>query len=220
MDLLAKLCPDGTTLTANLCTRQPDGRCNWGFPECPSGGQADASSAEASSVDASPALQWYTTCGYPVCRGDLDPDAGAACPKVGTPCVTRGDTCGTPSDANCGVTFVCSDRDPKTPGCPISSREFKHGISYLGQTELEALHDQTLGIRLATYQYNPEVDNPDPTHLGFILEDIPRSPAVDSARHRVDLYGYMSMVVATMQVQEKEIAELRKELAATRSTCR
>ena len=42
--------------------------------------------------------------------------------------------------------------------------------------------------------------------------DQPLSPAVDSTHHRVDLYGYVSMVVATLQIQEREIAELRKEL--------
>jgi hypothetical protein len=41
------------------------------------------------------------------------------------------------------------------------------------------------------------------------------------SRERVDLYGYLSMVVATMQVQEKEITELRKELASAREgSCR
>jgi hypothetical protein len=274
MDQLAKICPDGTTLTANLCKRQADGRCNWDFPECPSGGHADASPAEASTVDASPAccpadflmyactyadgqaglachnpamgcassltcgqgcdpvvtgrcgspqLQWYTTCGYPVCRAGVDAgaaDAGPACPKIGTPCATQGQGCGTPSDDNCGVTLVCSDHDPKSMGCPISSREFKNGISYLDDAELERLHDETLGIRLATYNYDSRVADPHPTHLGFIIEDAPETPAADTARHRVDLYGYMSMVVATMQVQEKEMADLRKELAATRSSCR
>ena len=29
---------------------------------------------------------------------------------------------------------------------------------------------------------------------------------------RVDMYGYVSMVVAAMQVQEKEIAELRAQV--------
>ena len=141
-------------------------------------------------------------------------DADTSCSQVGLPCANQGETCGTPSAANCGVTLVCSDHDPKKNlgGCPISSRQFKTGIEYLATSGFERLHEQTLGLKLATYQYTPNVDNPDPTHLGFIIEDNPRIPAVDSARHRVDLYGYVSMVVATMQVQEKEIAELRREL--------
>ena len=98
----------------------------------------------------------------------------------------------------------------------MSSRKYKNEIEYLDEAGLERLHDDTLRIKLATYKYNAGVANPDPTHLGFIIEDNPQSPAVDSARDRVDLYGYLSMVVATMQVQEKEIAALRKELDASR----
>jgi hypothetical protein len=95
-------------------------------------------------------------------------------------------------------------RIPRRRGAPPSSR--RH-----------------LRIKLATYKYNADIANPDPSHLGSIIEDIPRSPAVDSEHNRVDLYGYVSMVVATMQVQEKQIAELRKELEATRrsvASCR
>ncbi len=274
MDQIAKLCPDGSTVTANVCAKQSDGTCNWDFPACPDAGAAEAGSADASPAccpanwnlysctypdgkgglachnpamgcasssicgqgcDAvvtgrcgSPSLKWYTTCGYPVCPVDVDAgstDAGSACPEVGSPCTTQGDSCGTPSAANCGVTLVCSDHDPKggPGGCPISTRRYKHGIDYLEQADLERLHEETLGIKLATYQYNPEVANPDATHLGFIIEDQPQSPAVDSTHHRVDLYGYVSMVVATLQVQEREIAELRKELEQTRraaTSCR
>ena len=32
---LAKVCADGTSFGATLCTRQADGRCDWGFPPCP-----------------------------------------------------------------------------------------------------------------------------------------------------------------------------------------
>jgi hypothetical protein len=67
-------------------------------------------------------------------------------------------------------------------------------------------------MHLATYNYKAQYDDPNPKHLGFIIEDNPRSPAVSWSHDRVDIYGYLSMVVATMQVQEKEIAELRREL--------
>jgi hypothetical protein len=48
------------------------------------------------------------------------------------------------------------------------------------------------------------------------VEDQPQSLAVDRGFDRVDLYGYVSMVVASVQVQEKEIAALRSELEATK----
>lgn len=173
-------------------------------------------------------LRWYTTCGYPVCRVPaLDAgvvDAGPPCPAVGTSCGTQGMTCGTRTDANCGTILICASQDPKAGvgGCPISSKKYKNDIEYLGDTELQKLHDEALGIKLATYKYKTQVDDPTPTHLGFIIEDNPQSAAVDSMHNRVDMYGYVSMVVAGMQVQEKEIAQLRKELEAARrdaSTC-
>jgi hypothetical protein len=114
---------------------------------------------------------------------------------------------------------MCSDHDPRTNpgGCPISSRKYKDDIQYVDGAGLQQLHDETLGIRLATYNYKAQIADPNPKHLGFIIEDRPpQSSAVDWSHERVDLYGYLSMVVATMQVQEREIAELRQELEHAR----
>jgi hypothetical protein len=136
-----------------------------------------------------------------------------------------GQGCGTPSaNVNCGATEVCDNHDPTNTkfGCPISSREFKNEIEYVGDNGLQQLHDETLAIRLATYRYKSQYADPNPKHLGFIIEDHPpQSPAVDWSHDRVDMYGYLSMVVATMQVQEKEIQDLRAQLAEARAgVCR
>jgi hypothetical protein len=202
--------------------------CN---PMCPNGVLKDANGCD--TCDCAPAsLHWYTTCGYPVCpvaspdAGDADAgDAGDLCPPVGSACSQLGQKCGTPSAANCGATLVCASQDPKTAfgGCPISSKRYKDGIRYVDDAQLQELHDEALGIRLATYQYKPQVDDPGPTHLGFLIEDNAQTPAVDNAHSRVDMYGYFSLIVAGMQVQEKEIAQLRGELEAARrdlATCR
>jgi hypothetical protein len=82
------------------------------------------------------------------------------------------------------------------------------------------MHDEVLRVRLATYNYKGQYADPNPKHLGFIVEDNPQSLAVDRGHDRVDLYGYLSMVVAAMQVQEKEIAALKQELAETRKGAR
>jgi hypothetical protein len=112
---------------------------------------------------------------------------------------------------------MCDNHNPAVV-CPVSSRNFKNGIEYVGPAGLQHLHDETIGIRLATYNYKPQYDDPSPKHLGFIIEDNPpQSPAVDWSHDRVDIYGYLSMVVATMQVQEKEIAQLRTELESARA---
>ena len=65
--------------------------------------------------------------------------------------------------------------------------------------------------RLATWRY---VAAPEREHLGVIIDDIEPSPAVDSQRDQVDLYGYVSMTVATLQAQAAEIAELRRQIEA------
>ena len=208
-----------------------------GGPSSPdAGGPVDAGTevdaepvSDAGSSDAaSGTLSWYETCGDPVCQaptsdaGLTSPDGGA-CPAVGSTCATAGDTCGTRNaGVDCGATLVCAAHDPKAGlgGCPISSREFKDGIEYVDPAGLEQLHDQTLRIRLATYNYKPAYADPKPKRLGFIIEDNPASPAVDPAHDSIELYGYLSMVVATMQVQEKEIAALKHELVETRKAAR
>jgi hypothetical protein len=195
-----------------------------------SGSEMDAQPiADAGSTDAQPgSSSWYLTCGDPVCRapesdaGLTDPDGGA-CPALGSSCSTVGAQCGTRNPAvACGANEVCAAKDPRSGfgGCPISSRQFKDGIDYLDPAQLEQLHDQTLRIRLATYNYKAAYADPKPRRLGFIIEDNPASPAVDPAHDSIEMYGYLSMVVATMQVQEKEIASLKQQLAETRrSAC-
>lgn len=206
---LACTCPNGQTDCSITCPNGSSGKCSNGQPTC------------GAQIDGGGQLQWYTTCGYPVCQtpdGGSSTDAGASCPPVGSSCTQQGQTCGTPTQANCGVTLVCASQDPKggVGGCPISTRKYKNGISYLNSRQLKQLHDEALKIKLATYRYKPVVADPLRTHLGFIIEDDPESPAVDRTHHRVDMYGYVSMVVAAMQVQEKEIADLKKELEASR----
>jgi hypothetical protein len=153
--------------------------------------------------------------------GPLTDDAGAPCPPIASSCSVQGQQCGTADYFyNCGAIEVCASQDPTKPpnACPISSRKFKDGIEYVDGAGLRQLHDETLQMRLATYNYKAQVGDPNPKHLGFIIEDNPpNSPAVDWSHDRVDLYGYLSMVVATMQVQEEEISDLRRELELARS---
>jgi hypothetical protein len=193
-------------------------------------GNDDSGSGDSAPVDArasdtatdSPAeLTWYTTCGAPVCmvpEGGLV-DAGEGCPPIGSSCTKLGETCGTPSQENCDTNLICDNHDPKGAGgegCPISTRSFKDDIAYLGENDLQALHDDALSVKLATYNYKPAVADPTQPHLGFIIEDQPESFAVDRLHHRVDLYGYVSMAIAGMQIQEREIAALRAELDSTK----
>jgi hypothetical protein len=104
--------------------------------------------------------------------------------------------------------------------CPISRREYKRDISYLGESDRLELQDDLMRTKLATYHYKGE-DSAERKHLGFIINDMGEaSPAVEADRQHVDLYGYTAMTVATLQLQQRQIAaldtqvaELRRELA-------
>ncbi len=198
-----------------------------GSPGAGAGGLGGATQANGGATSGQ--LRWYATCGFPLCRTPSPdasaPDAGPPCPALGSACSDAGVTCGTPSDFNCGVVQVCATQSPTAApgGCPISSKQYKNGIEYLGNADLQRLHDAALRIKLATYQYKSQVADPNQTHLGFIIEDNPNNPAVDRPHNRVNMYGFVSMVVAGMQVQEKEIVSLRQELKAVRreaASCR
>jgi hypothetical protein len=201
-------CDDGSIGgSTGKCLPTADGNCGWEVRECPKDGGT------------APALNWYMTCGDPVCQ-DPGPDAGAPvkCDPLGSACKTKGETCGNPA-LNCGAVQVCDDHDPKggVGGCPISTKKAKQDISYVNDADLTRLHDETIRMKLATYRYKGKfVDPSDPnaTHLGFIVEDQPQSLSVDRGHDRVDLYGYMSMAVATMQVQEKQLQTQEKQIAA------
>jgi hypothetical protein len=95
-----------------------------------------------------------------------------------------------------------------TPGTS-SSIEVKKEIHYLDEAARARIAEETMGLKLATYKYKTGDDR---QHLGFILEDSPKVAAADMAQKQVDLYAYTSMVVATVQQQQHEIAELKAEI--------
>jgi hypothetical protein len=176
-------------------------------------------------------LRWYTTCGAPVCPagddGGTPADAGAsqdggvaACTteKAGDSCASAGTTCD--PGLGCDVLLRCADKDPKVQpgGCPISRRAAKRDVTYLDEQGKLRLAQEVKRIRLAWYRYK---EAPEREHLGFMIDDAPDSPAVDGRRDQIDLYGYVSMLVAALQqesaradAQERELASLRQRLDA------
>jgi hypothetical protein len=161
-------------------------------------------------------LNWFFTCGDAVCTGYRPPSgvprctnesADLACPVEGAQC--------DPGDA-CNRVLVCARRDPKLAGCPISSRRFKHDVQYLTDADREECARQVGTIRLARYRYQGS----DEVRLGFVLEDDPPAVSVDRERDMVDLYGYSSLAVAALQVQERRIEALEREVRELRSSTR
>ena len=142
--------------------------------------------------------------GLPACTTET---AGESCSPEGASCDPIND---------CNSHLVCASADPRLApgGCPISRREFKQEIHYLGPEDRARYADEIMGVRLATYRYRAV---PERVHLGFIIEDQEPSASIDSARDMVDLYGYTSMVVAALQAQSEEMSALRRELANLRA---
>lgn len=222
-------CGAAACASGQLCCESADTTCAptcMNVTSCPAYGRP--CQVEPPKTDAGDAgetgLSWFATCGDPICK-DPPADAGptVSCPAKGSACTTRGQTCGDPAQ-NCGSVLVCDDKAQGggPGGCPISTKKYKDDVAYVGTDELQRLHDETLRMRLATYRYKgPFIDPKDPNakHLGFIIEDQPQSLSVDRGHDRVDLYGYMSMAVATMQVQERELAALKREVAEMKTTC-
>jgi hypothetical protein len=108
-------------------------------------------------------------------------------------------------------------------GCAISRRDAKTDIRYLDDAARRHLHDQLMALGLASYRYRAE--GPEgPLHLGFIIDDLEdgaaRQACVRPDGQSVDLYGYISTAVAALQVQQAEMAALRRELRAVQEQLR
>ena len=190
------------------------------------GGGSAGSSGNAGSAGSAGGgtLQWYTTCGDPVC---MDPPDGGAMPPagvapctnemVGGACTTAGTTCW-PSDSTCGQLLVCATSDPMNNpgGCPVSRVKHKKGIQYLSESEVASIADEATTMRLSSWQYKAEGESMR-RHVGFLIDDMPESIAVADSGERVDLYGYTSMAIAAVQVQDKRLQLLERELASMRA---
>jgi len=179
------------------CAQQADGSCGW------------TPTPELSACLGGGGLTWWQTCGDPVCGIGGDDPAIDNCTdqKVGEPCGSQDDSCETLS---CGTRLVCTNADPTDNGvsCPISRVHHKRDITYLESHERRALHDELISLPLASYHYKRSPDGP--RELGFLIDDVEPSPAVNG--ERVNLYGYLSMAVAALQEQSAQISELRTEL--------
>lgn len=163
-------------------------------------------------------LEWFTTCGDPVCQGYTGPFDGVdlcTTEAVGDACSTDGATCD-PAD-DCNGQLICAAEDPKDQpgGCPISRAAAKTSITYLDQAGVAEAAQQAMGLRLATWRYRHEGGE----HLGMIIDDAPTSVAVRPDGERMDLYGYTSLALAAAQAQQVQIDALKAELAELRQSC-
>ncbi|HEY4885985.1 MAG TPA: hypothetical protein VII08_20340 [Myxococcales bacterium] len=159
---------------------------------------------------------WWHTCGQPACSADaaVPPSALPPCsPQLtGSACATPGDQCD--PQLGCGVYLLCSTKDPKQQygGCPVSRMRYKKDIHYLSREELGGYARDLLALPLADFRYRGGDER---MRLGFMIDGHESLACVDG--DHVDLYSYTSMAVATLQIQQAEIAELRRQVAGLRA---
>jgi hypothetical protein len=123
-----------------------------------------------------------------------------------------GETCSSvPSGPICGNRCCGGDAG----GCPISLRMFKRDIQQLDTTALKRIYEELLAVQLTTDQYETD-PAASKRHLGIIIDDTKTPYPIYTDGNSVDLYGYMSMAVAAIQVQSKEIEALQAEVARLR----
>ena len=101
-------------------------------------------------------------------------------------------------------------------GCPISRAKYKKDVQYLADGDLQRYRDQLLSLPLATWRYR---DSPAGSrlHLGFMIDGHESLVCVEPERDQIDLYGYASMAVATLQLQARQIEALQKGVDALRA---
>jgi len=179
----------------------------------------DTESSDGADGGTADALQWYRTCGDPVCNRYTGPFEGVdACESevAGAACADGGARCDPVDD--CNALLLCTDSDPtqQVGGCPISRRRHKQQVAYLDPDDVRDLGAAALDLRLARWRYTWE-DRSTKEHVGFLIDDAPTSPAVMADGEHVDLYGYATMALAASQRQQAEIDALRAELAALRA---
>jgi hypothetical protein len=128
--------------------------------------------------------------------------AGDACNQQGTLCDLGDD---------CNVRLLCDDEDPRAGPCPRSSRTVKSEVRYLSKTERDRLAKQVFETPLATWRYR---EGSGQRHFGVVIEDGLPPEALRASGDQVDLYGYASLAMAAIQMQQEQIALLRAEIDA------
>ncbi len=184
--------------------------CTFGTPT-DSAVPKDSGGAE----DSTPETAWYLTCGDPVCQEYAGPTAGVELcddEAAGGECTTEGEICD-PVDG-CNAMLICATEDPtqQEGGCPISLAKYKREIRYLSDGERATLARGALEMPIATWSYRWEPPGAAP-HLGFVIDDNEGSYAVAADGAHVDLYGYTSLALLSVQEQSDRLAEAEARLA-------
>jgi hypothetical protein len=115
---LAKLCPDGTSVSADLCVRETNGQCNWGFPSCPIDAGQTCPGLGCAPQCPNGVLQDQNGCDTCECAPAADAGGTGVCTS-NADCLT-GEICGFLESLGCSATGQCFPA-PGGARCAIAS---------------------------------------------------------------------------------------------------
>jgi len=98
----------------------------------------------------------------------------------------------------------------------ISTRTAKKDIEYLDDTEKTSILEKIRTVGVATYKYNDESEA-DSTHLGLIAEEAPVEVLATGGKG-VDIYKLSTFILAGVQEQQNQIADLQTRFASLDTT--
>ncbi|MEC7984540.1 MAG: hypothetical protein VX278_05215 [Myxococcota bacterium] len=166
----------------------------------------------ACGEDEDVALQYYTSCGDPVCAGYEGPTEGlSVCDSEseGATCTEDGAECDL--ENTCNQRLICASEDPAT-ACPVSRSKHKRDIAYINEQKAGEIADAVRQMKIAEWNYHKDA-TARKARLGFLIDDQPLSPAVLENGEQVDVYGYTSMAIVAIQQQAAHIERLEKKIA-------
>jgi len=94
----------------------------------------------------------------------------------------------------------------------ISTRESKHGITYLDEARKEDILEKLKAVQIAEYRYNYESDS-NPLRLGLIAEEAP-SEILSVSGKGVDIYKLATFTLASVQELAVKLETLEERIAA------
>jgi hypothetical protein len=115
---LAKLCPDGSSVSANLCIREANGQCSWGYPSCPSDAGQTCPALGCDPLCPNGVLLDKNGCSTCQCAPAVDSGGTGVC-TTSADCQT-GEICGFLESAGCAATGQCFPASAG-PRCAIAS---------------------------------------------------------------------------------------------------
>ncbi|MEL6184694.1 MAG: hypothetical protein AAFU79_08735 [Myxococcota bacterium] len=153
-----------------------------------------------------------------IAEGDSCSTEGERCVQLPAQACTSSPT----ASINSAAYLTCrSEALPADTACPRSSVAVKKHVQHVDTAVRAAIAQTMLATKLAKYTYvSPSVGDTAP-QLGFMIEELGDAPYVlHSDGAHVNVYGYASAILATVQEQQRAIEKLKATVEKLERQCR